>query len=66
MHDHMEQEPSLTRLELIGLLARACLLGLSEHDVADTVEYTVRFGPEGFSVDCTLATGQVPLVGWGQ
>lgn len=59
-------EPTLARLELMGSLARACRLALQEVDHADTVEFNVRAGPEGVSVDCSLSTGEVHLMGWGQ
>lgn len=61
-----DDEPSLIRLELMGAIARACRLAMQEFDVqADTVEFNVRAGPEGVSVDCSLSTGEVHLMGWG-
>lgn len=61
-----DDEPTLSRVELLGNLARACRLALQEVEEADTVEFTVRAGPDGLTVDCALASGAVPLVGWGQ
>lgn len=66
MHDDMDDEPTLSRFELLGHLARACRLAMQEVEEADTVEFTVRAGPEGLTVDCSLASGDVPLTGWGQ
>lgn len=62
----IDDEPTLIRVELVGNLARACRLALQEVEEADTVEFTVRAAPEGFTVDCSLANGEVFVVGWGQ
>lgn len=66
MHFPQDDEPTLTRVELLGNLARACRIALHEVEEADTVEFTVRAGPEGLTVDCVLASGDVQLSGWGQ
>lgn len=66
MLNPFEDEPTLARLELIGAIARACRLALMDNEHADTVEFTVRAGPEGVSVDCALSQGEVHLMGWGQ
>lgn len=66
MFPPLDDEPTLTRLELMGCLARACRLAMHEVEEADSVSFTVNAGPEGMTVDCTLANGQVPLSGWGQ
>ena len=65
MQNPFEDEPTLARLEMMGALARACRLALQEVDHADTVEFNVRAGPDGVSVDCSLSTGEVHLMGWG-
>lgn len=66
MHALPDDESTLSRLELMGSIARACRIALSEVEEADSVEFTIKAGPEGLTVDCTLTCGDVPLMGWGQ
>jgi len=62
----LDDEPSLVRLEIVGLLARAARLCLQECEPADTVEIALVAAPEGFRVDVQqLAAGQA-IAGWGQ
>jgi len=65
MH-HIQDDPSLHRLELLGNLARACRLALQEHDKADAVTLTVNASLEGLQVDVMFTDRGVPVGGWGQ
>lgn len=65
MHTQHE-EPTLTRLELLGHLAAACRLAMADAPSADGVAFTVEANTDGFTVDCHLFSGGVPTHGWGQ
>ena len=65
MHTRHE-EPSLLRLELLGHLAAAARLAMSEAPDADGVVFNVTSSPDGFAVDCTHTVQGVPTSGWGQ
>lgn len=59
------QDPSLVRVDLIGTLARAARLALSEFEHADSVTFNVEATPDGLSVDCQLLINGQPVGGWG-
>lgn len=58
-------EPTLTRYELIGNLARAARLALQESETADSVEIVLVARPEGFTVDVTATAAGELVHGWG-
>lgn len=65
MHSQHE-EPSLVRLELLGHLAAAARLAMSEAPDADGVNLSITATPDGVSVDCMHTVQGVPTSGWGQ
>jgi hypothetical protein len=63
--NQVPEDPTLLRLELLGVLARAARLALAENEAADSVTFTVDANPQGMQVDCTLLTAGQPFAGWG-
>lgn len=60
------EEPGIVRLELLGHIAAALRLAMSESPDCDGVSLTVEAGPEGVSIDCQHTVQGVPVSGWGQ
>lgn len=65
MH-HVWEDPSLIRLELLGNLARAARLALTECEQADSVELHITANADGLTVDAVLLVNGQPFTGWGQ
>lgn len=65
MHTHHE-DPGLVRLELLGHLAAAARLAMSEAPDADGLKLTVEATADGVFFDCMLTAQGVPVSGWGQ
>lgn len=60
------EEPSLSRLELLGHLAAAARLAMLEALDADGVRLEILLDPDGVSIDCTYSVAGTPTHGWGQ
>ena len=59
-------EPSLTRFQIIGALARAAQLAMQESEHADGCFISIIASPEGVSIEVEHHVAGVPVSGWGQ